>query len=149
MEWQTNTQGLITNYLDDFLFLTLTLLRCNALIQHFLNLCKDLGVPVLLEKTEWGNDIVTFLGILLNGRDFSLGVPLEKQKHAEHLGFGCLLRNKWIQAFWNDGFPNFVITQEPSIEYLELYALVAGVLPGLMTVKWSIPELYFLQTTRL
>ena len=249
IEWKTSSQGLITNYLDDFLFLALMVLRCNYLIRRFLQLCEELGIPVSLEKTEWAAEIVIFLGILLNGKDFTFGVPIEKQERAmgmlkymldqkkvtvkelqalcgylnflcravfpgrafvrrmyakyshitnvhcnddarrlgkfpklkqhhhihldrefkadcqvwirflsgdlqkvvcrpmvdllgsvseeitfysdsstaKHLGFGCLLNNRWIQGFWNQGFPDFIQTQDPSIEYLELYAVVAGI----------------------
>ena len=62
MEFKTQAVGLITNYLDDFLFLALTILRCNAMIQQFLELCKDIGVPIAFEKTEWGNELIIFLG---------------------------------------------------------------------------------------
>ena len=80
IEFKTNTQGQVTNYLDDFLFLALTILACNALIARFIQMCNELGVPVSLEKTEWANAeaIVVFLGILLDGRNFTLGVPVEK-----------------------------------------------------------------------
>ena len=43
---------------------------------------------------------------------------------AKHLGFGCLLGSKWIQSFWE---PDFIQGQKPSIEFLELFALTAGV----------------------
>ena len=81
-EAQTSTQGQITNYLDDFLFLALTLCRCNYLINSFLKLCDRLGIPISIEKTEWGSLVVTFLGILLDGRSFCLGLPQEKHQRA-------------------------------------------------------------------
>ena len=80
MEWKTNSAGLINNYLDDFIFLALTILRCNSLIQQFLKLCESLAIPVSLDKTEWAEEIVLFLGILLNGKEFTLGLPLEKRE---------------------------------------------------------------------
>ena len=43
----------------------------------------------------------------------------------ETLGFGCVFGNKWIFAMWE---PNYISKYKPSIEYLELYALVAGIL---------------------
>ena len=54
------------------------LLKCNALIKTFLSLCEELGVPISLEKTEWAAEVVIFLGILLDGRNLKLGIPLEK-----------------------------------------------------------------------
>ena len=79
-EHRTLSQGcnLTTNYLDDFLFIALMLLKCNALIKTFLSLCEELGVPISLEKTEWAAEVVIFLGILLDGRNLKLGIPLEK-----------------------------------------------------------------------
>ena len=255
-EHQNNVQGQVTNYLDDFLFLALTVMRCNMLIEAFINLCTELGIPISKEKTEWGSLYTIFLGILLNGKDFCLGLPLEKKDRAIHLlqamkdrkkstvkelqslcgflnfisravfpgrtftrrmyakfskvmslpggnhssqghlsmtdkgnfvlkphhhvrldaefkkdcktwlqfldgelevvqwpmvdllkqtipssedicffsdasrsknsgGFGCLLNSSWIQGFWE---PGFIEKESPSIEYLELYALTAGIL---------------------
>ena len=40
IEFKTNTQGQVTNYLDDFLFLVLTILACNALIARFIQMCN-------------------------------------------------------------------------------------------------------------
>ena len=245
-EHQTLTHGLVTNYLDDFLLLALTILACNKLITHFLSLCEELGIPVSLDKMEWGSELIIFLGILLDGRNFCLGIPVDKrckaivllqemigkckakvknlqvlsgylnflskaifpgqtfvrrmyvkfsdvinlggapvhsneyklkQHHhvklddefkqdcrvwlnfldenmermvcrpmvdilgipatsdeicfysdastAKNLGFGCLLNNSWIQGYWGE---QFIINNKPSIKFLELYALVAGVL---------------------
>ena len=241
----------ITNYLDDFLFIARTLFKCNWMIQTFLELCKDLGVPVSMDKTEWATQLIVFLGILLDGEHFVLSIPTEKRlitisllkemmnkrkatvkdlqklcgylnflgkaiflgrtftrrmyskyslivdqgKHhnrylttndyklkqyhhvrldeefkldctvwleflneeehitkmvcrpmvdlleskisaeeifffsdasaAPHLGFGALLKSKWIRADWT---PDFINMNKPSIEYLELFALCAGVI---------------------
>ena len=41
------------------------------------------------------------------------------------LGFGCVLGDKWTYGMWE---PGFIKTFTPSIEYLELYALVAGIM---------------------
>ena len=78
-EHQTNTQGQVTDYLDNFLFLALTIWRCNYLIKVFLDLCKEMGIPVSMEKTEWASDKIIFLGILMDGRYFTLAVPMEKR----------------------------------------------------------------------
>ena len=44
---------------------------------------------------------------------------------SKRLGFGSILKTHWIQEFWPEGF---VENNKPSIEFLELYALIAGVL---------------------
>ena len=40
-------------------------------------------------------------------------------------GFGCVFGNKWIFGQWPE---NFIQDQDPSIEFLELYALCVGIL---------------------
>ena len=52
------------------------------MIQQFLDLCRDLGVPVSMEKTEWASELVIFLGIRLNGSDLTMNIPLETRDRA-------------------------------------------------------------------
>ena len=40
-------------------------------------------------------------------------------------GYGCLLNNKWIRGCWDT---EFLTNCKPSTEFLELFALVAGIL---------------------
>ena len=77
-EHRLQVRNRITNYLDDFLFMAITIFFCNYMMNQFLNLCKELGIPVSLEKAEWASDLMIFLGILLNRSDMSLVVLLEK-----------------------------------------------------------------------
>ena len=76
---------MVTNYLDDFLFLAIAKLMCDQMIKQFLALCEELHVPVAMEKTEWGGYIIIFLGILLNGKCRTLSLPLEKRDKALRL----------------------------------------------------------------
>ena len=48
----------------------------------FLELCQNLNIPVSLEKTVFASTLVVFLGILLNGEDYSLSVPTDKRNKA-------------------------------------------------------------------
>ena len=75
----------ITNYLDDFLFFALTLIRCNQLVKIFLEICRTIGCPISMEKTEWASQLMIFLGILLNGQSLTLSIPLEKKQKANDL----------------------------------------------------------------
>ena len=72
----------LTNYLDDFLFIALTLLQCNGMNQVFLNVCEKVGCPISMEKTEWATQLIVFLGVLLNGRTLTMSVPMEKTEKA-------------------------------------------------------------------
>ena len=68
----------LTNYLDDFLFLAYTKLLCDGMIQGFIDLCQEINVPVAIEKTEWSDVLMVFLGILLDGKNLVLSIPIEK-----------------------------------------------------------------------
>ena len=72
----------ITNYLDDFLFLAIARLLCNQMIEKFLTLCSEINLPVAIEKTEWEDYIIVFLGIMLDGKHLTLSIPLDKQQKA-------------------------------------------------------------------
>ena len=107
---QFKTGAPITKYLDDFLFIALTILRCNALVQKFISVCEKIGIPVAFDKTEWASETLIFLGILLDGRNFVLSIPLEKRKKAETVLQLMLSRSKAmvkeLQALC--GFLNFL-----------------------------------------
>ena len=75
----------LTNYLDDFLFLAFKKLFCDALISQFLELCECLNLPVAVEKTEWSSPLLVFLGILLDGKNLVMSLPIEKQEKALRL----------------------------------------------------------------
>ena len=55
------------NYLDDFLFLHKFSEECDRLVRIFLHICENIGVPVAMEKTEWSDNLIVFLGLLLDG----------------------------------------------------------------------------------
>ena len=40
----------LTNYLDDFLHIALCMSYCNQALQHFIDLCSRLGVPISMDK---------------------------------------------------------------------------------------------------
>ena len=69
----------IVNYLDDFLFIAMTVRGCNHLMVIFMDICKIIGVPISAEKTVWSTAVLVFLGVLLNGSTFKLSIPEEKQ----------------------------------------------------------------------
>ena len=75
----------ITNYLDDFLFIAITLDDCNGMIVNFLWVCSKIDCLVSEEKTEQANEVMIFLGMLLNGRTHTISVPIEKHDKAFNL----------------------------------------------------------------
>ena len=80
-----NRMDILTNYLDDFLFLARTLLEGNDNVLKFLDICEQIGCPVALEKTEWSSPLMVFLGILLDGIHRCLSIPEDKRLKALNL----------------------------------------------------------------
>ena len=72
----------LSNYLDDFLFIVLLQIVCKAMMQEFIKMCGQLGVPVSVEKTKWPSTIMIFLGVLLDRHYHLLVVPKEKRLRA-------------------------------------------------------------------
>ena len=76
---ETKLNITVTNYLDDFLFMAPTKEVCNNWMDHFLNICQSIGCPVSEEKTVIATDVITFLGVLLDGQNHVLAIPEEKR----------------------------------------------------------------------
>ena len=108
--WSGTVRKHITNYLDDFLFVALTKLLCNGMITDFLQLCQELRIPVAIEKTEWADTLMMFLGILLDGKNLVLSLPIEKQEKALRLLNEVLSKRKITvkQVQVLTGFLNFL-----------------------------------------
>ena len=90
VEWKISVvllvkQPSITNYLDDFLFIAISMLLCNNMVNIFLQICEQVGCPISMEKMEWAQQLIVFLGILLNGKVLSLSIPMDKRLNAIHL----------------------------------------------------------------
>ena len=75
----------LTNYLDDYLFIALMKMECDRLVKMFLEICDEIGCPIAEEKTEWGSNRIIFLGILLDGVNYMMAIPIEKRDKAVHL----------------------------------------------------------------
>ena len=84
-EFRTRRPASITNYLDDFLFVSTTVRHCNFMIHEFIRICQEIGVPIANKKTVWGCEIITFLGIVLNGKFRRFEIPEEKRLRALNL----------------------------------------------------------------
>ena len=81
MQYRSNGK-IPVNYLDDFLFIAMLKCLCDGQVQMFIDLCKQIGLPVAMEKTEWSSEIITFLGLLLNLRNHTISLPVEKIEKA-------------------------------------------------------------------
>ena len=83
IEFISGRRHIVTNYLDDFLFIAENRRIGNELVRKFLDMCNYIQFPVALEKTEWASSQMIFLGILLNGETMTLGIPVEKRDKAK------------------------------------------------------------------
>ena len=82
IEYRCNQKYVVTNYLDDFLFLSISEVGCNWLVTNFLDMCQEIGCPVSFDKTEWASVHIVFLGILMDGINHCLCVPEDKRQKA-------------------------------------------------------------------
>ena len=78
-------RALISNYLDDFLFIHFTKNGCEYIVIVFLDVCKQISFPVALEKTEWSTTTIIFLGMLLDGKNHTLSISMERRDEILHL----------------------------------------------------------------
>ena len=74
-----NQMDVLTNYLDDFLFIAFSVYYCNKQVHIFLDICKQIDCPVSEEKTKWATTIIVFLGVLMDGKHECLSIPVEKR----------------------------------------------------------------------
>lgn len=81
LEWILKHNYLITyiiHYLDDFLIAGRTYAECKQALQRMLEVCKQLGFPIAVNKVEGPTNIITFLGILLDTVKMEMRLPPEK-----------------------------------------------------------------------
>ena len=121
VEFKTGKAFQITNYLDDFLFMETSKAACDDMVRQFLSLCAYIGCTVSKEKSEWGMQIIVFLGILLNSERLIFAIPQEKRNKALHLiSTACSKRKvtvKFVQSL--TGTLNFLCKAiEPGCTFL-------------------------------
>ena len=75
----------LINYLDDFFFAALLKQWCDYQVRMFLHICQEIQFPVALEKTYWGTNLLTFLGLLLDTTNQLICIPVEKLEKALNL----------------------------------------------------------------
>ena len=75
---QSRTKKKPINYLDDYLFAAALQAWCDLLIQVFIDVCGEVGLPVALTKTSWSDTLMVFLGFLIDTFNQVISVPTEK-----------------------------------------------------------------------
>ena len=84
----------LINYLDDYFFVATLRSQCDRQISVFLSVCKQVGMPVSMEKTFWSDEIMTSLLFLINGRKHLVMVPLDKLAKANEIFDKMLTKGK-------------------------------------------------------
>ena len=89
LEHKFKVKGVI-KYIDDFLFVSHSPQDCQNSLNSFLELAKQIGLPIAPEKTVLPTTSLTFLGIHVNTQTMQASLPLEKltshhQSIVEHL----------------------------------------------------------------
>ena len=69
----------LTNYLDDYLFIAIAQAICNVMVDKFIAICEEIGLPISAEKMEWADLLMIFLGILMDDCRKLLVIPEEKR----------------------------------------------------------------------
>ena len=79
---QVKTNRENVNYLDDFLFIEILKQCCNYQLQVFIHICQEINFPVSQDKTVWATEMLTFLGLTLDGRNHVIRIPVDKIQRA-------------------------------------------------------------------
>ena len=79
VEVMADSPNSISNYLDDFLFQNATKHGCEAMVELFLNVCGEIGLPISMDKTVRATRRITFLGLLLDGKNLTMSLPEDKR----------------------------------------------------------------------
>ena len=72
----------LVNYLDDFFFAALYKATCDGQVEIFLEICRMICFPVSIEKTYWGTQLLTFLGLLIDTINQRICIPVDKLEKA-------------------------------------------------------------------
>ena len=68
----------IVHVLDDFLFVTPDYDSCLLTLNTFLDICRDIGVPIADEKTVGPDQCLPFVGIQLDTHEMQASLPQDK-----------------------------------------------------------------------
>ena len=94
---QYRTKRPLVNYMDDLFFAALCKALCDGQVRVFLDLCDSICFPVSLEKTFWGSQLLTFLGLLIDTVNKRISIPVEKlEKALELIDYVLNKKNKEI-----------------------------------------------------
>jgi hypothetical protein len=98
VQWVVETRcGLhsIDHYLDDFILVGKKFSNgCSTLMNTFMNVCDELGVPIAENKTVGPSNIITFLGFIIDTVLMMVRIPEEKLQKLRNLLQPLLYKKK-------------------------------------------------------
>ncbi len=97
LQWIAHTKLSITHMthiLDDLLILDTTRLQCQHMLDHFLIVCADIGVPMAENKTFAPSTTMTYLGYELDSVGMEVRLPTDKLENCAKLIHVYLARDK-------------------------------------------------------
>jgi len=114
------TRGLhsIDHYLDDFILVGKKFSNdCSTLMNTFMDVCDELGVPIAENKTVGPSNIITFLGFIIDTVLMMVRIPEEKLQKLRNLLQPLLYKKKvslkdlrvfdWVNGILFKGHPIF------------------------------------------
>jgi len=75
----------VVHILDDFLFIEHTRYKCGRILLDFQLMCQDIGIPLAPDKTFGPDQIMLFLGLILDTIRMEARLPLDKLTHCREL----------------------------------------------------------------
>ena len=98
MQWVVETRCSlysIDHYLDDFILVGKKFSNdCSTLMNTFMNVCDELGVPIAENKTVGPSNIITFLGFIIDTVLMMVRIPEEKLQKLRNLLQPLLYKKK-------------------------------------------------------
>ena len=84
---QIRISAKLINYLDDYLFMATLWMVCNQQIQGFIDLCKEINMPVSSTKTFWAEEAITLLGFVIETHGFGTNREVGKNQWTNYQNF--------------------------------------------------------------
>ena len=91
----------VVHVIDDFLFLAHTYAKCELDLRNFINLCKEIGVPLAPDKTVAPCRVIEFLGITLDAERMEARLPQDKLAKGRALLGNSYQRRKSLCGIYN------------------------------------------------
>ena len=82
------------HYLDDFLFINSSAHNCSIDLNKFLEICKEINVPISTKKTVFPTQCITFLGFEINTLLETIKIPEDKILRAKNEIISLLEKSK-------------------------------------------------------